>query len=129
MKRTEILAVCAVLALSVTMPAFPQASQSESQTLQAILSELRGIHTDVRLTTISQILLTELQTQQTAVNTATERVSRARLELSNLQADEKRASVDLARSQETLSEATDPDQTKRLLQLRDWLASLKATVQ
>jgi hypothetical protein len=67
------------------MPAFSQASQSDSQTIQAILSELQGIRNDMRLTAISRILLTELQTQQTVVNAATERTNRARRDLSDLQ--------------------------------------------
>ena len=85
MKRTDNLPVLAVLTLSVTMPAFSQASQSASQTIQAILSELQGIRNDMRLTAISRILLTELQTQQTVVNAATERTNRARRDLSDLQ--------------------------------------------
>lgn len=130
MKRTENLAVLAVLALSVTMPAFSQASQSDSQTIQAILSELRDIHNDMRLTAISQILLTELQTQQTVVNAATERTNRARLDLSNLQADEKHVSAALAASQDKLTNASDTTQTKALSeavdQFKSELTALKA---
>ncbi len=127
MKRTEILAVLAVLALSVTMPAFSQASQSDSQTVQAILFELRGIHNDMRLTAMSQILLTELQVQQTVVNAATERVNGRRLELSDLQVGENQQSTDLAGLQELLGEEKDPDRAKiQIDQLKAVMATFKA---
>jgi predicted nucleic acid-binding Zn-ribbon protein len=129
-KRTEILAMFAVLAISVTMPAFSQVSQSDSQILQAILSELRGLHRDMRVSALSQILLTELQTQQTVVNAANERVNGARLQLSNLQADEKLASAKLASSQEKLTEGSDPTRTEALsegvAEFKSALTALKA---
>jgi chromosome segregation ATPase len=112
------------------MPAFSQASQSDSQTIQAILSELQGIRNDMRLTAISQILLTELQTQQTVVNAATERTNRARRDLSDLQAEEKHVSAALAASQDKLTAASDATQTKALSeavdQFKSELAALNA---
>jgi len=96
-----------VFALVSALSAYGQTSQTDSQTLQAILAELRGIHNDVRLTAISQILLTELQTQQTVVNQISERVSNARLQVSNLQADEKRAATELVHAEDRVGEITD----------------------
>lgn len=130
MKRIRILAIFVVLALCATMPACSQSSQSDSQTLQAILSELRGMHDDMRLTAISEILLTELQTQQTVVNAATGRVNTARQQLLDLQAEEKRVSAALASSQDKLTDSSDTSQTKALSeavdQLKSTVAALKA---
>lgn len=130
MKRIRLLAIFAVLGLSATMPALSQSSQSDSQTLQAILSELRGMHDDMRLTAISEILLAELQTQQTVVNAATGRVNTAGQQLADLRAEEKRVSAALASSQDKLTDSSDTTQAKELSeaadQLKSALAALKA---
>lgn len=110
----HISAVFVVLVLSMTVPALSQTSESDSQTIQAILSELRSIHNDIRLTAISQILLTELQTQQTVVNAASERVNRARLELSNLHEAEKGTSANLEGLQDNLTNTSDAGQAENL---------------
>lgn len=114
MKRTIVLAVLAVLGLSVALSALSEESKSDSPTLQAILSELRAMHKDMRATAISQILLTELQTQQTAVNAAAAHANSARLELTNMQATERAMSVELADTQDKLTNATDPAQKQQL---------------
>ena len=97
-------ALVTAFALVSALSAHGQTSQTDSQTLQAILAELRGIHNDVRLTAVSQILLTELQTRQTVVNQASERVSKARLQVSNLQAEEKRTAAELAHAEDRVGE-------------------------
>ena len=108
MKRTIVLAVVAV-GIGGAMSVLSQASGPDSSAIQAILSELRGIHKDMRTTAISQILLTELQTQQTVVNAATARVNSARIDLSNLQADEQKTSAALADSQDHWANESDPN--------------------
>ena len=62
----------ALLAILSTIPLSGQTSQSDSQTLQQILVEIRGMHNDVRLSQTTQILLTEYQVQQSAVTRATQ---------------------------------------------------------
>jgi len=122
-------ALAMAFALASALSAYSQTSQTDSQTLQAILAELRGIHNDVRLTAISQILLTELQTQQTVVNQISERVSNARLQVSNLQADEKRAVTELAHAEDRVGEETDPSLktaiTENIDRMKSGLAFLK----
>ena len=119
-----------VVALLGALSAEGQVNPSDGVTLQAILAELRGLHNDVRLTAVSQILLTELQTQPTVVNQATERVSNTRLQFSNLQADEKRVTADLSRAEDALSAAADPPEKTATAQeadrLRAGFAGLKA---
>jgi predicted nucleic acid-binding Zn-ribbon protein len=116
-------------ALVSALSAYSQTSQTDSQTLQAILAELRGIHNDVRLTAISQILLTELQTQQTVVNLASAHVSDIRLQVSNLQADEKRTAAELAHAVDRVGEITDSNEkaaiTGEIDRMKSALASLK----
>lgn len=124
MKQLRVQTFFAALILCLSVPAFPQASQSDSQTLQAILSELRAIHNDVRWTAISQILLTELQTQQGVVSAATERVNSERLQLSNLQEEEKRESGDLVKLQDKLSDETDSVQKTLLSEAINRLKSV-----
>lgn len=130
MKRLAVRVYFALFVLSLSTPALSQATQPDSQTLREILSELRAMHNDVRLTALSQILLTELQTQQTVVNQAMERASNARLQLSNLQADEKLVSADLASAQEKLRDEADPVKAKALSEtvdrMKSGLVALKA---
>jgi predicted nucleic acid-binding Zn-ribbon protein len=113
-----------------SQPASSETGETDPQTLRAILVELRALHNDVRLTAISQIQLTELQTQQAVVNAATERVSNARLQLSNLQSDEKRAAADVSRAEDLVSGATDASVKAAISQeidhLRAGLAGLKS---
>jgi predicted nucleic acid-binding Zn-ribbon protein len=123
-------ALVTAFALVSALSAYSQASQTDSQTLQAILAELRGIHNDVRLTAISQILLTELQTQQTVVNQASARVSDIRLQVSNLQVDEKRTAAELAHAEDRVGEITDPSEkaaiTGEIDRMKSALAGLKS---
>jgi len=48
------------LGFVMVAPCFGQNSQSDSQTLQAILNELKQIHEEIRVTETTQILLAEL---------------------------------------------------------------------
>jgi septation ring formation regulator EzrA len=130
LNRTAVRpALMTVFALLGAVSAHSQTSQTDSQTLQAILAELRGIHNDVRLTAISQILLTELQTQQTVVNQASERASNARLHVSDLQADEKRTGAELAHAEDRVGEITDPSLktavSDKIDEMKSALAGLK----
>ena len=56
--RTMFVALF-LFALATT--GFGQDRESDSQTLREILTEIRGIHEDVRVTESTQILLTELE--------------------------------------------------------------------
>ena len=117
-----------LIGLCFSAPGFAQAPQSDSATLHAILAELRGIHDDMRLTQVSQILLTELQTQQTVVNAATDRADKAQLRLSDLQQNEKTTTATLAGAEDMARNAQDSTQSEALSQQVDSLkAALAAT--
>ena len=68
MKKLAAAVVAGVLGCGVGFGQTP--TQTDSQTLQAILVEMRGLHNDVRMSQTTQILLTELEVQQTAVTRA-----------------------------------------------------------
>jgi chromosome segregation ATPase len=89
---------------------FSQDRQSDSQTLQQILVEIRGIHEDVRVTESTQILLTELEMQQGVVNRATENADNARSKLLDIQRDQKLAASELEHAEDNLSRVSKPDE-------------------
>jgi hypothetical protein len=93
-------------------------SQSDSQTLQAILSELRQIRSElhdqqVRNQTM-QVLLFQMQTYQTAINRATQRTDDARSKLSDVREGERHFSADISRDEDSLRDAQDEADKKRL---------------
>ncbi len=65
--KTVPLSLLAAMAL---LPLPGLAQPNESETLNSILAEVRALHADVRLSQTSQILLAELQLQQSHVNAA-----------------------------------------------------------
>jgi hypothetical protein len=98
--------------LALVVPCFGQTTQSDSQTLQAILAEIRAIHQEVKTTQSTQILLTELGIQQSVVNRATQRVDDAQSKLNDIKAAERDEAATLVRGKEKLDETTDPREAK-----------------
>jgi chromosome segregation ATPase len=90
-----------------------QPAMTDSQTLQAILVEMRGLHNDVRLSQTTQILLTELEIQQTSVNRTMQKRDDMRNRLQQMQANEKNMTQQLARYDDP-STITDPQQKKNM---------------
>ena len=83
------IALIALLGSLSVLPSYAQTNQTDSQTLQAILAEVRAIHNEVRLSQTTQLLLTELEIQQTAVSRATQRRDDFRSKVLEIQAHEK----------------------------------------
>ena len=83
-----------------------QSNAPDSQTLQALLAEVRQMRQDlqVRMTAVerAQILLYRLQAQQTAVARASQRVDNARSKLADLQAARRQMESDIRRLEEQL---------------------------
>lgn len=90
------------------------AGMTDSQTLQAILVEMRGIHNDVRLSQTTQILLTELEVQHGAVDKAMEKRDNARNRVSQLQMNEKNFTAQIAQDEDNAKTTIDPAQQKRI---------------
>jgi DNA repair exonuclease SbcCD ATPase subunit len=110
-------ATFAVLVIVTVLPGFGQTpTQTDSQTLQAILAEIRGLHNDVRLSQTTQILLTELELQQTAVNRAMQKRDDAKNRVTQLQENEKNFTAQMARFDDAANATTDPQQKKQLSQ-------------
>ena len=108
----RVLVACCCFALVV--PGSAQNRDPNSQTLQEILTELKAIHEDMRVTESTQILVAELEMQQAVVNRATENADAARSRLSDVQRDQKLVANELARAEERLDKSTNEDEKKSL---------------
>jgi chromosome segregation ATPase len=115
MRKTACFALMGFLC---TVPCSGQSSPADSETLKAILTEIRGLHNDVRLSQTTQILLTELEVQQTAVNKAQSRCDDARNTLTQIRSQQKNLTVQLARFEEDAAPMMDGDQKKRLTDMQ-----------
>jgi chromosome segregation ATPase len=82
--------------------------------MREILAEIRGIHEEVRVTETTQILLTELEMQQSVVNRETQNVDSARSKLLDIQRDQKRVAGELELAEDRLSQASDSDKQKAI---------------
>ena len=95
-----------------------QAAPSDSQTLQALLSEVRELRQELRISLTrmqsTQILLTRLQTQQAALTRASERLNEARSKLADVQNHQKDVRNNLKRFEDVLSDEQNPGQQKEL---------------
>ena len=111
MKQISALVLLGILC---TLPGSGQAPQTDSQTLQAILVEMRGIHNDVRLGQTTQILLTEMEVQRGVVDKAVEKRYGQRNRVSQLQLNEKNFAVQIEQDDENLKTTLDPVLQKRL---------------
>lgn len=84
----RLLLVTAILAVSTV--ALPQSNQPDSQTLRALLEEVRLLRQDLKSTTVAtqrvQIALYQLQLQDAAVGRAASRVEAAHSKLTELAA-------------------------------------------
>jgi chromosome segregation ATPase len=91
---------------------FGQTTTGESQTLQALLSEVRQLRQDLQATTIAgqraQILIYRLQGQEAAVARASQRLEEAREKLAGIQAERKHVAADVKRQEEFISNTENP---------------------
>ena len=108
----RVVVACCCFALAV--PSSAQNREPNSQTLQEILTEIKAIHEDMRVTESTQILLAELEMQQAVVNRATENVDAERSRLSDVQRNQKLVALDLGRTEERLDKSTNEDEKKSL---------------
>src|SRR6266536_982188 len=108
-----------------------QTTSGDSQTLQALLSEVRQLRQDLQTTTIAgqraQILIYRLQGQEAAVARASQRLDEARDKLSRIQ-DQRKQEVSAIKLTEGLLSNTDNPPTQRK-ELEDSLARRKARLE
>ncbi len=117
-----------VLGLLLISPAvFGQTPSTDSQTLQALLAEVRQLRQELRTTTVAaqrvQVLLYRLQIQEAAVARAERRVDEARSALSQTQAEVKMAASSIKDTEDKVTNAQNAVERKRQ---EDLLAKLKA---
>lgn len=118
--------------LASVMPRFTfgQMSASDSQNLQALLTEVRELRQDLRQSLgrlqNAQILLTRLNLQQESVSHALQRVDEARAKFIDRQAQQKDLENHIKNLEEVVNEDTNPDNQKRL---REELNTMKGNLE
>jgi chromosome segregation ATPase len=120
-----------VLGFLVISPgAFAQTSSTDSQTLQALLAEVRQLRKELRTTTVAaqraQILLYRLQIQEGAVTRAEQRVAEAHSALAQTQYEQKHFASEIKLREDMQSNSQNPAERKELDEL---LPRLKAQLE
>jgi hypothetical protein len=113
------IAAFALFAIVGVLPGLAQSGPSDSQALQGILTEMRSIHNDLRLGTSSQILLTELQLQQGAVDHAMQRRDDAQSKLSEVQNNQKNVAMQIANVEANATANPESPQAKQMQQFKE----------
>jgi chromosome segregation ATPase len=98
---TRVLLIAA-LTLTSAVVGVGQTQDDPSHTLQQILAELRSIHDDMRVTQTTQLLVAELDIQQSIVNRDMENVDNASAKLNDIKRIEKQMTDQLAQAEERL---------------------------
>ena len=110
--RRAFLCLTALSAISAC--AFGQASSSDSQTLQALLTEVRALRQELRAslnrTQSAQILLARFQVQEGVVAKASDRLNDARQKLLDTHVEQREVTAELKRLEEELNAAENAQQ-------------------
>jgi len=106
--------VCLILMFSIIPPAaMSQTASTDSQTLQAILSELRQLRHDLQTSNAmvarAQIALYRLQRQAEAVEHARQRRNDARLRLAQAESDRSKKAVQIQSAKDATNHSDAPD--------------------
>jgi hypothetical protein len=119
MNRSIVLAL-GLLLFSATC--FAQSAPSDSQTLQALLSEVRQMRQDLRTATIaaqrSQILIYRLQGQEASVARASQRLDEAREKLTRTQDERKHLAVEVKQHEDFVSNSENPATQRKAFEYR-----------
>lgn len=112
-----------VLSLLVfSTPCFGQTTPGDSQTLQALLTEIRLLRQDLRTTTIaaqrSQILIYRLQGQEAAVGRASQRLDEAREKLARIQDERKHVTAEVKQTEDFVSNTENPATQRKAFENR-----------
>jgi peptidoglycan hydrolase CwlO-like protein len=105
---------CIIALFGTSAYAFGQNTSSDSQTLQSLLSEVRGLRQDLRLSLnraqSMQILLARFQMQEGAVTRASDHLNDARQKLLDTQVRQKELALEVKRLEGDISTAQNPQQ-------------------
>jgi hypothetical protein len=131
MNRSSLFALVLLL-LGTTC--FGQTTSGDSQTLQALLFEVRQLRQDMHTTIIAaqraQVLIYRLQGQEVAVARASQRLDDVRDRLARIQDERKHVAIDVKQFEDFVSNAENPatqrkEREDRLPQLKTRLESLE----
>jgi chromosome segregation ATPase len=110
---------------------FGQSASTDSQTLQALLAEVRQLRHDLQTTTIAaqraQILLYHLQGQEAAVARASQRVEDARGRLAETQSSRQKMVMDIKQHENFIGNNEHPPRERK--EVEDVLPRLKERLQ
>ena len=116
--------------LLIPTSAFGQTASTDSQTLQALLAEVRQLRQDLQTTTVAaqrvQILLYRLQGQEVAVARASQRLEDARSRLVEAQSNRKKLAAEIKYYEDLQSRTENPKERK---DIEDLLPRLKAKLE
>lgn len=128
MRRSFWLTLILLLIPSV---GFCQSASTDSQTLQALLAEVRLLRRDLLTTTAAaqraQILLYRLQAQEANVTRAARRVDEARTRLAASQAERNVMTAELKRTEESLNDSTRSETDRK--QAEDSISRIKSRLE
>jgi chromosome segregation ATPase len=98
--------------------ALGQAASTDTQTLQALLSEVRALRQDLRVslnrTQAMQILLARFQIQEGAITRASDRLNEARQKLLDTHVHQKELTLEVKRLEDALNAAENSEQRAAL---------------
>jgi len=110
---------------------FGQSAPGDSQTLQALLSEVRQLRQELRTTTIaaqrSQILIYRLQGQEASAARASQRLDEAREKLARTQDERRHVAADVKQTEDFVNNADNPTAQRKALENR--LSELKTRLE
>jgi chromosome segregation ATPase len=121
-----------------SMACFGQTSPGDSQTLQALLNEVRQLRQDLRTTTVaaqrSQILVYRLQGQEAAVGRASQRLEETREILARTQDERRHVAAEIKQDEDFASNTENPQAQRTsvenmLVELKARLGSLEGEEQ
>jgi DNA repair exonuclease SbcCD ATPase subunit len=121
---------CVIALLAISGPAVGQTDTPEVQTLQALLSEVRALRQELRVslnrTQTMQILLVRFQMQEGAIARASDRVNDARQRLLETQVHQKELTAEAKRLQDALDSAQNQQQQA---DLQDRIKQIKSQLE
>ncbi len=116
--------------LLIPTAAFGQTGSTDSQTLQALLAEVRHLRQDLQTTNVAaqraQILLYRLQAQEATVARALQRVDDARSKLAETQTNQKIGAAEIKQYEEIQSRTENPKERK---EIEEVVSRLKAKLE
>jgi len=114
--------------LFISAPVFGLSTSTDSQTLQALLAEVRHLRHELQTTTIAaqraQILLHRLQGQEAAVARASQRLDDARAAFAETQSSRTKLTSDIKQHEDFVSHTENPPADRT--QIEDLIPQLKA---